>query len=205
MINKCDFHLWKVIFVFDGYKLDSFHLFLTRPSKGGHSKKKGPRTPSPPPVVPLDLPVPAKKHKGKHKNKEKSEEKHKEGKDRGRDAEKHKEKKEKRRYSMEPAWVNFTSIVIIMLSYSRVTLWDSFVVYRDRSDSSHKAKRSITSEERSGSVSSPSRGASPTGRKKSISPRAPSHKASALASPPRRFGHMLLLEAKVTAEVLGDS
>lgn len=71
---------------------------LTRSSKGGHSKKKGPRTPSPPPPVPLDIPVVGKKHKNKHKNKEKSEEKQKDGKDRGRDTEKHKEKKEKRRY-----------------------------------------------------------------------------------------------------------
>lgn len=81
--------------------MDIFCCLPTRSSKGGHSKKKGPRTPSPPPPVPLDLPVMGKKHKGKHKNKEKSEEKLKEGKDRGRDTEKHKEKKEKRRYSAD--------------------------------------------------------------------------------------------------------
>ena len=68
-----------------------------RSAKGGHSKKKGPRTPSPPPPVPLDLPVVGKKHKGKHKNKERSEEKPKEGKERGRDAEKHKERGDMRK------------------------------------------------------------------------------------------------------------
>uniref|UniRef100_A0A672IHM0 Uncharacterized protein n=1 Tax=Salarias fasciatus TaxID=181472 RepID=A0A672IHM0_SALFA len=59
-------------------------------------------------------------------------------------------------------------------------------VCRDRSDSSHKAKRSVTSEERSGSVPFASRGASPAARKKSASPKASSHKSAALAcSPPR--------------------
>lgn len=56
---------------------------------------------------------------------------------------------------------------------------------RDRSDSSHKAKWAVTSEEHSGSVSSPSRGASPPPRKKSSSPKA-SHKISVLSSPPNR-------------------
>ncbi|XP_054655460.1 zinc finger CCCH domain-containing protein 13 isoform X2 [Dunckerocampus dactyliophorus] len=51
--------------------------------------------------------------------------------------------------------------------------------HRDRSDSSHKTKRLMTSEERSGSVSPPT-------RKKSISPKAASHKATLLVSPPRR-------------------
>lgn len=60
-----------------------------------------------------------------------------------------------------------------------------FCDYRDRSDSSHKAKRAATSEEHSGSVSSPSRGASPLPRKKSSSPKA-SHKTPALSSPPTR-------------------
>uniref|UniRef100_A0A3Q3GRF8 Uncharacterized protein n=1 Tax=Labrus bergylta TaxID=56723 RepID=A0A3Q3GRF8_9LABR len=86
--------------------------FLPLSSKGGHSKKKGPRTPSPPPPVPLDIPVVGKKHKGKHKNKEKSEEKQKEGKDRGRDTEKHKEKKEKRRYSDESVFDCFNNISV---------------------------------------------------------------------------------------------
>lgn len=57
---------------------------------------------------------------------------------------------------------------------------------RDRSESSHKAKRSVTSEERSGSVSSPSRCATPPpppSRKKSASPKTFSHKAS---PPPRQ-------------------
>nr|XP_015219573.1 PREDICTED: zinc finger CCCH domain-containing protein 13 [Lepisosteus oculatus] len=67
-----------------------------RSSKIIHGKKKGPRTPSPPPPAQEENPV-SKKHKGKHKTKEKVEEKPKEAKDRGRDAEKHKEKKEKRR------------------------------------------------------------------------------------------------------------
>uniref|UniRef100_A0AAY5KTS1 C3H1-type domain-containing protein n=1 Tax=Esox lucius TaxID=8010 RepID=A0AAY5KTS1_ESOLU len=77
-------------------------LAPARSSKGGHGKKKGPRTPSPPPPLPpLENTVVVsggKKHKAKHKNKEKSVEKpSKEGKERGRDTEKHKEKKEKRR------------------------------------------------------------------------------------------------------------
>ncbi|KAM8871505.1 zinc finger CCCH domain-containing protein 13 isoform 2-T2 [Synchiropus picturatus] len=124
----------------------------TRAAKGSHSKKKGPRTPSPPPPVPLDIPIVGKKHKGKHKNKEKTEEKLKEGKDRGRDTEKHKEKKEKR---------------------------------RDRSDSSHKAKRTLTTDECSESTSSPSRGLSPTLKKKSSSPKI-MRKNSAPASSPCR-------------------
>lgn len=209
---------------------DVFFPLLTRSSKGGHNKKKGPRTPSPPPPVPLDLPVMGKKHKGKHKNKEKSEEKQKEGKDRGRDTEKHKEKKEKRRYSVDwPSddilrsrikkitiskcgymliffqfyWVVAIKMTVPLvffvvihtrkLSSVMFYLWHSSfctcVVYRDRSDSSHKAKRSVTSEERSGSVSSPSRGTSPSARKKSTSPKVLSHKAPALASPPRRLAH----------------
>lgn len=195
---------------------DVFYLLPTRSSKGSHSKKKGPRTPSPPPPVPLDIPVMGKKHKGKHKNKEKSEEKQKDGKDRGRDTEKHKEKKEKRRYSVDVSlprlnniitqyvyvfrifpfhWVvtiNMTLLLMFFINtYNTHPFEHDCVAYRDRSDSSHKAKRSVTSEERSGSVSSPSRGISPSTRKKSTSPKVLSHKTPVLASPPRRLAKLL--------------
>lgn len=175
----------------------------TRSSKGSHSKKKGPRTPSPPPPVPLDIPVVGKKHKNKHKNKEKSEEKQKDGKDRGRDTEKHKEKKEKRRYTVYMLVVFyfllaiFNMMAICICPLLRFVQGDSLQLFstndteyvlfcRDRSDSSHKAKRSVTSEEHSGSMSSPSRGTSPPPRKKSTSPKALSHKIPSLSSPPQR-------------------
>lgn len=94
---------------------------------------------------------------------------------------------------MTVSLVFFVVIHTRKLSSVMFYLWHSSfctcVVYRDRSDSSHKAKRSVTSEERSGSVSSPSRGTSPSARKKSTSPKALSHKAPALASPPRRLAH----------------
>lgn len=61
------------------------------------------------------------------------------------------------------------------------------VYYRDRSDSSHKAKRSVTSEERSGSVSSPGRDVSPQTRRKSSSPKAASQKQSS----PQRYANLL--------------
>lgn len=166
------------------FKFNSFYLFPNRSSKGGHSKKKGPRTPSPPPPVPLDIPVVGKKHKNKHKNKEKSEEKQKDGKDRGRDTEKHKEKKEKRRYLEHISNVLCAETKILFSSFYQIMnlFWDC----RDRSDSSNKAKRAVTSDEHSGSVSPPSRTNSPLPRKKSSSPKA-SHKAPALPSPPNRW------------------
>lgn len=70
--------------------------FISRSSKSNQSKKKGPRTPSPPPPVQEETPL-GKKHKEKHKGKERSEEKTREVKERGRDFERHKEKKEKQR------------------------------------------------------------------------------------------------------------
>uniref|UniRef100_A0A4W3J7D2 C3H1-type domain-containing protein n=2 Tax=Callorhinchus milii TaxID=7868 RepID=A0A4W3J7D2_CALMI len=67
-----------------------------RSSKVVQSKKKGPRTPSPPPPLHEEISV-AKKHKEKQRTKERTEEKPRESRERGRDVERHKEKKEKHR------------------------------------------------------------------------------------------------------------
>lgn len=69
---------------------------IFRSAKSNHTKKKGPRTPSPPPPIQEEAPQ-GKKHKEKHKAKERLEEKPREVKERGRDLERHKEKKEKQR------------------------------------------------------------------------------------------------------------
>lgn len=97
------------------------------------------------------------------------------------------------------------NVALILLRY--FTMYDFKHVFdcRDRSDSSHKAKWAVTSEEHSGSVSSPSRGASPPPRKKSSSPKA-SHKTSVLSSPPNRCAQyakfrFLLLTTKFSFSV----
>lgn len=97
------------------------------------------------------------------------------------------------------------NVTHILLRY--FTMYDFKHVFdcRDRSDSSHKAKWAVTSEEHSGSVSSPSRGASPPPRKKSSSPKA-SHKTSVLSSPPNRCAQytkfrFLLLTTKFSFSV----
>ncbi|XP_067896276.1 zinc finger CCCH domain-containing protein 13 isoform X5 [Heterodontus francisci] len=64
-----------------------------RSSKVQQGRKKGPRTPSPPPPILEEIPV-TKKHKEKLRAKERSEEKTRD-RERGRDLERHKEKKEK--------------------------------------------------------------------------------------------------------------
>ncbi|CAJ0940565.1 unnamed protein product [Ranitomeya imitator] len=72
-----------------------------RHSKVGQSKKKGPRTPSPPPPAQEEVSL-SKKHKDKHKAKERNEERVKDVKERGREAEKHRDKKDRQR--SVPIW-----------------------------------------------------------------------------------------------------
>lgn len=67
-----------------------------RNSKTNQSKKKGPRTPSPPPPIPEDIAL-GKKYKEKYKVKDRIEEKTRDGKDRGRDFERQREKRDKPR------------------------------------------------------------------------------------------------------------
>lgn len=77
-------------------KLLTIALCTSRNSKGNQSKKKGPRTPSPPPPILEDI-ILGKKYKEKYKVKDRIEEKPRDGKDRGRDFEKQREKRDKPR------------------------------------------------------------------------------------------------------------